>query len=61
MQSKALEARQAEAATQEAFEIGEHVCPVVSNEWFNDRYKHLVLEAPETALGVQAGQFFPTK
>ena len=58
MQSKALQARQVEAGTQEGFEIGEHVCPVVSNEWVNDRYKHLVLEAPEAALGVQAGQFF---
>lgn len=58
MQSKVLQARQAEAGTQDGFEIGEHVCPVVSNDWVNDRYKHLVLEAPERALGVQAGQFF---
>ena len=58
MQSKVTQARQAEAGAQKGFEIGEHVCPVVSNDWVNDRYKHLVLEAPERALGVQAGQFF---
>ena len=58
MQSKVLQARQAEAGTDKGFQIGEHVCPVVSNEWVNDRYKHLVLEAPDSALGVRAGQFF---
>jgi len=58
VQSKASQAPQAEAGTHEGFGIGEHVCPVVSNEWVNDRYKHLVLEAPERALGVRPGQFF---
>ena len=58
MQSKALQASQPEAGTQEGFGVGEYVCPVRSNEWVNDRYKHLVLEAPEGALGVKAGQFF---
>jgi len=50
--------RQAVAGEPEGIRIGEHVCPVVSNVWVNDRYKHLVLEAPEGALGVTAGQFF---
>jgi dihydroorotate dehydrogenase electron transfer subunit len=58
VQSKVLQARPAEAGIQEGFQIGEHVCPVVSNDWVNDRYKHLVLDAPEEALDVQAGQFF---
>jgi dihydroorotate dehydrogenase electron transfer subunit len=30
----------------------------VSNGWVNDRYKHLILDAPAGALGVTAGQFF---
>ena len=58
MQSNTVKARQDEAGTQKGFQVGELVCPVVSNEWVNDRYKHLVLEAPEMALEVQAGQFF---
>lgn len=38
--------------------MAENLCSVVSNERVNARYKHLVLAAPETALGVRAGQFF---
>lgn len=58
MQSITSPARQVETGTHKGFQVGEHVCPVVSNDWVNDRYKHLVLEAPEDALGVRAGQFF---
>jgi dihydroorotate dehydrogenase electron transfer subunit len=58
VQSKPLQARQENAETQKGFEVGEFVCPVVSNDWVNDRYKHLILEAPERALEVEAGQFF---
>ncbi|MDA0653405.1 MAG: dihydroorotate dehydrogenase electron transfer subunit, partial [Proteobacteria bacterium] len=58
MQSKASQSRQVKSGAPEEFEIGEHVCPVVSNDWVNDRYKHLVIEAPEGALRVTAGQFF---
>jgi dihydroorotate dehydrogenase electron transfer subunit len=47
-----------DAGLQKGIQVGEHVCPVVSNEWVNDRYKHLVLKAPEEALDVAAGQFF---
>jgi dihydroorotate dehydrogenase electron transfer subunit len=36
----------------------ELLCPVVSNDWVNAEYKHLVLEASPRALGAQAGQFF---
>ena len=55
VQSKTL---QATACANEKFQVAENLCPVVSNEWVNDRYMHLVLEAPETARAVEAGQFF---
>jgi dihydroorotate dehydrogenase electron transfer subunit len=44
------------AATSLAAE--ESLCPVVSNEWVNAEYKHLILDASPLALGAQAGQFF---
>lgn len=34
------------------------LCDVVSNEWVNAEYKHLVLNAPPIALTAQPGQFF---
>lgn len=37
---------------------GEFICNVVSNQWVNDEYKLIVLDAPDRALTVQAGQFF---
>jgi dihydroorotate dehydrogenase electron transfer subunit len=40
------------------FPTAAHACTVVSNEWVNARYKHLVLDAPVGALAVQPGQFF---
>jgi dihydroorotate dehydrogenase electron transfer subunit len=36
----------------------EALCPVLSNEWVNDEYKHMVLAASEKALAVKPGQFF---
>jgi dihydroorotate dehydrogenase electron transfer subunit len=36
----------------------ESLCPIVSHEWVNAEYKHLVVEASAKALAVQAGQFF---
>jgi dihydroorotate dehydrogenase electron transfer subunit len=36
----------------------ESLCPVVSNDWVNAEYKHLILEATPRALTAQAGQFF---
>jgi dihydroorotate dehydrogenase electron transfer subunit len=36
----------------------EMLCPVVRNDWVNAEYKHLVLDASETALAAKAGQFF---
>jgi dihydroorotate dehydrogenase electron transfer subunit len=36
----------------------ESLCPVVSNDWVNSEYKHLILAATPRALTAQAGQFF---
>jgi dihydroorotate dehydrogenase electron transfer subunit len=40
------------------FTIAENLCEVLSNEWVNAEYKHLVLKAPAVALAVLPGQFF---
>src|SRR6202167_983868 len=36
----------------------ESLCPVVSHDWVNSEYKHLVVEASPKALTVNPGQFF---
>src|SRR5919108_396116 len=36
----------------------ESLCPVVSHEWVNAEYKHLVVDASPKALAVKPGQFF---
>jgi dihydroorotate dehydrogenase electron transfer subunit len=36
----------------------ESLCPVVSHDWVNAEYKHLVVEASPRALVVKPGQFF---
>ena len=36
----------------------ESLCPVVSHDWVNAEYKHLVVEASSKALSVTPGQFF---
>ena len=36
----------------------EALCPVVSNDWVNEDYKHLVLVASAKAVAVKPGQFF---
>jgi dihydroorotate dehydrogenase electron transfer subunit len=38
--------------------VGEFICQVVSNEWVNDEYKHLVLKVHTHALSAYAGQMF---
>ena len=38
--------------------VAENICTVIVNDWVNDLYKHLVLDAPPTALTVEPGQFF---
>jgi dihydroorotate dehydrogenase electron transfer subunit len=36
----------------------EALCPVVSHDWANSEYKHLVVQASPKALAVKPGQFF---
>ena len=36
----------------------ESLCPIVSHDWVNSEYKHLVVEASPKALAVKPGQFF---
>ena len=36
----------------------EALCPVVSNDWVNEDYKHLVVVASPKAVAVKPGQFF---
>lgn len=36
----------------------EALCPVVSHDWVNSEYKHLVVQASPKALAVRPGQFF---
>src|SRR5262245_29031612 len=38
--------------------VGEFIGSVVSNEWVNEEYKHLVLKVHERALKAYAGQMF---
>jgi dihydroorotate dehydrogenase electron transfer subunit len=38
--------------------IEESLCPIVSHEWVNSEYKHLVVDASPKALAVEPGQFF---
>jgi dihydroorotate dehydrogenase electron transfer subunit len=39
-------------------QVEETLCPVVSHEWVNDEYKHLIVEASHRALAARPGQFF---
>ena len=36
----------------------ESLCPIVSHEWVNAEYKHMVVEASPKALAAKPGQFF---
>jgi dihydroorotate dehydrogenase electron transfer subunit len=36
----------------------EALCPVVSNDWVNEEYKHMVLVGSAKAVAVKPGQFF---
>jgi len=38
--------------------IVEVECGIVTHDWVNDSYKHLIAEAPATALAARPGQFF---
>jgi len=46
---------------QPAFGIREMLCPVLSNEWINAEYKHLVVSATGRFLEAEPGQFFNLK
>lgn len=41
-----------------AFPLAESLCPVLKNDWVNDSYKHLVVEAEHGAAHSEPGQFF---
>jgi dihydroorotate dehydrogenase electron transfer subunit len=53
-----MDAKAPEAADTAILPIAETVCAVAAHDWVNDEYKHLVLEAPDSALAARAGQFF---
>jgi len=38
--------------------VEEAVCPVISNEWVNGEYKHMIVLATPKTLAVKPGQFF---
>jgi dihydroorotate dehydrogenase electron transfer subunit len=46
------------APTEPHIPTEESLCPIVSHEWVNSEYRHLVVEASAKALAVKAGQFF---
>ncbi len=41
-----------------AHSIAEMECQVVRHTWVNDSYRHLIADAPDTALAARPGQFF---
>ncbi|HEU4358422.1 MAG TPA: dihydroorotate dehydrogenase electron transfer subunit, partial [Xanthobacteraceae bacterium] len=48
----------APAPVEEHIPAEESLCPVVSHDWINSEYKHLVVDASPKALAVKPGQFF---
>src|SRR6185503_8592460 len=48
----------APAAAEHHIPAEESLCPVVSHDWVNSEYKHLVVDASPKALAVKPGQFF---
>ena len=44
--------------TDSSFPVAETLCPVVANDWVNDAYKHLILDAAHGAARAEPGQFF---
>jgi dihydroorotate dehydrogenase electron transfer subunit len=46
------------AAPQPHIPAEESLCPVVSHDWVNAEYKHLIVDASPKALNVKPGQFF---
>jgi dihydroorotate dehydrogenase electron transfer subunit len=50
--------KSAPAAAEPHIPAEEALCPVVSHNWVNSDYKHLVVQASPKALAVKPGQFF---
>src|SRR4051812_38867936 len=48
----------AAAGDRPAIPAEESLCPVLSNDWLNAEYKHMVVEAPAKSLAARPGQFF---
>jgi len=48
----------APAPAEEHIPAEESLCPVVSHDWVNAEYKHLIVDASPKALTVKPGQFF---
>jgi dihydroorotate dehydrogenase electron transfer subunit len=46
------------AASSDRIPAEEALCPVVSHNWVNREYKHLIVDASPKALSVKPGQFF---
>src|ERR1051325_11879375 len=46
------------AAAEQHIPAEESLCPVVSHDWVNAEYKHLIVDASPKALAVRPGQFF---
>ena len=50
--------KSAPAPAEQHIPAEESLCPVVSHDWVNSEYKHLVVDASPKALAVKPGQFF---
>jgi dihydroorotate dehydrogenase electron transfer subunit len=46
------------SAAEDEIPAEESLCPVISHDWVNSEYKHLIVEASAKALAVKPGQFF---
>lgn len=47
-----------EAGAGDSFPVAENLCTIVSNDWVNEEYRLLIVDAPAVALAATAGQFF---
>ena len=50
--------KSAPAPAEQHIPAEESLCPVVSHNWVNSEYKHLIVDASPKALAVKPGQFF---
>lgn len=54
----AVRGQEAATGTLSPWPVAETLCPVVHNDWINDTYKHLILDAAHGAAHAAPGQFF---